>query len=421
MAELESLLKRAEKETDQAELYFEKTDSILLKSVLDRIESSDSTFHNGYSLRVIKNGRMGFSYFTSPDEFGRALKDAVHSSKFSPKIDPSFSPKKTFNEVSGVYSKKLINKSEDELSDSLLQMVDVIKRTKATPIQSFVSRSESISKMINSEGGRFEKKETGFEVSSIAQFRESTSSDFKVSREFFETDKIAENAADYAVKFSGGRPVSGEFDIIIHPSTVVSLLSKILLPSVDGEEIFRKNSYLHGRLGQEICPDYLTFWDDPLLPKGIESSKCDDEGAVSCKKPIVRKGKLSTYLCDMETSFQAKMKNTGNGFRGSFVMPPTIEQTNFVVESGQKTKLEEVKGVLVYDVLAVHNANTLNGDFALEVYSGAMFDGEIKKAIRSCSIVGNFFELLKNVRMADDFQNYGFYYGPSWIYRGKIV
>lgn len=421
LEELETFLKKAEKKVDQAELYFERQNSTSMMTKLDGIDIGKSNLNRGYSIRVVNDGRLGFSYFSSPSEFDKALKNAIQSAKFSKKLGVSFPPRKKLSEAKGIHNKRVLDLSEEEMSDMLLQMIDLIKRKKVKPLRGSVSKSEKFRTMVNSEGGSFQNKDTRFGASAGALFKESRGHEWFDSHSLFDIDRIAENAASNAISFSSGKSISGNFDIILHPELVSYLISQIFLQAINGERVFRKDSFFYGKLGKKVAPKEITVYDDPLLPQGLNSYPCDDEGVPSTKRPIIEKGILKSFLYNLEISHLTKKKSTGNGFRQSFHGPPFTEITNLVIDSKDKVKLEEFKGILVRDLLAIHNANTLTGDFALEIQSGAFFDGEIKKPIGSCSLVGNFFDILKNVKMGDDFQNYDFYYGPSWIYHGKVV
>lgn len=420
MADLDNLLRKAEKRVDQAELYHEKSSHLIIKTKTNGIDYSMSGESEGYSLRVIQNGRMGFSFFTLPSSFEKALDDAINASKFSRKSGASFPARKKLKDVKGLYNRKLLEINENELADCLVQMIDAVKQTGAKSTENAVSRAENTSELLNSEGGYFRKKDTEINVWSSAQFRDSHSSDWKTSRGFFDMEPIAQNAADYAIKFSGGKPVSGEFEILLHPDAVTELLQNILFPALNSEKVFRKTSFLSDKLNKAVCPKDISILDDPLIAGGMESCCCDDEGVPSETRKIVDKGILKRFMFDIETAGLMKNK-PGNGFKHGFSNPPHIRPTNLVIDAKENVKLKHFKGIFVYDLLAAHNVNSTTGDFALEIGQGTLYDGGMGKAIRSCSIVGNFFDLLKNVSMADDFQTRDYYNGPSWIYRGKIV
>lgn len=423
MAELEGFIKKALKVADEAEIYYEVNSDVLFRSVLDRIENCSQSVFEGWSLRVIKDGRLGFAYFTSPSGFDQALETAMHVAKFAQKLDVHFPKKQKLTRVKGLFNEELAKADEEFLSKALLETVDVVKDGyKARSVQNYVSKSVAIYEVCNSAGNHVKKRDALFEASAISQYKEARGYDFKISRKIFDPVPIAKRSAQLAELLAGGKPVKGNFEIILHPIAAMQLIGEILAPAIDGENVFSGQSPWDDKLGETVASEKISVWDDPTLAEGAVSCEADDEGLPARKKPIIERGVLKTFIYDLETAARAGKQPTGNGFRASFTHNPRIEISNLVFEPEEKQKLGEVKGILVYDLIATHNVNPATGDFAVEIGEGFTWDrGEMTGSVRECSIVGNFFDLLKKVRFGDDLQNYGWYYGPSWIYDGEIV
>ena len=421
MEDLEELVKKAAMKADQAEIFYLVKTSTSFRGIADKINFSRSSFSKGYALRVIKDGKMGVSYFYNPSEFDRALNTAIYASRFAEKLGIQFPLKKAFTEVKGVYDKKLLKKDENELSDCIVQMIDTVKRKGAMPIRCGAGRNESFFCMLNSEGGEFKSKRTGFSAHSTARFKDTAQTSDKSSHSFFNPVELAEKSADLALAFAEGKPTSGEFDIVIPPTLVANFLRLEPFASFSGEKAFRKDSYFSGKKGKKVADDQLNVYDDPTIPNGMGSVKCDDEGVAANRKALIRNGILNILLYNLETARRAKTKTTGSGFRNSVSHPLGSGPTNLVITSKNITHLDDFKGIMVNSLIAMQNLNQRNGNFSCSIASGAFFNGEIGKPIKGCSLVGNFFDILKNVSLADDEQVYHKYYGPSWTFRGKIV
>lgn len=420
--EIGQMLEKAEKKADQAEIYKGAGRQILLKSILDRIESCDSSFSEGYAVRVIKNGRLGFSFFSSQRDFPKALDSALQSSKFSLKTDISFPAKQRYKKVKGLCEFSVGDRSEEEASSDLISMMDAVKKTKATPVQNFVNMAEEQAVLVNSEGGEFTKNDSMMTASSIAKFRESVQGEFKVSRAHFDAAKLAESAGTLARKLAAAKPIHGEFDILLHPKALLQLFEVLLMPSLDGRRAFQGMSYFSGKLGKGVASPAISLVDRPLMDYGIESAVCDDECTPCKDKALIGDGVLKSFLFDIESAAIAKSRTTGNGFRHGFTISPGTSCSNIVVEGKPAMRMDEFDGVVIYELIAEHNANTLTGEFALQIGAGAVVKrGEIKKPIRACSVVGNFFQILEQAELAGETLNYSWLYSPSLKYRGKIV
>ncbi|MEM0372428.1 MAG: TldD/PmbA family protein [archaeon] len=417
MPDLTYFLREAEKHCDEAELFFSSSNSLLFKTVLDRVESFDSSSTSGYAIRVLKKGGVGFSYFTDEKMFGAALKSALSSAKFSG-VKFNFPESSGYQHVKGLYSKKLASKKE-EIADEVIGMTEIKGRSHSN--QNFVSYSEERSRIINSNGVDFECRENQLSATSSAQFKECVSSFSFSAREHFCLQEVSQKAGEYAEKFQGGRRVSGEYDIVLHPSVALSLILEILEVAVNGEEAFRKQSYFSGKLGKKVASDSFSLYDNPLRAGGIMSFACDDEGVPAERKPIIENGVLRNYFYDLKAAALAKKKPSGNAIR-AFSSLPHPGFSNIEAKAREYIPFRDLEGVFVYDVIGVHNANELTGDFSMEISNAAFLNnGELTKPVSKCSITGNFFDVLKSLRLADDFQSHENYYGPSWVYRGKIV
>lgn len=419
---IEKLVKQAGKKADSAELYHERSRSSLFKSVLDRVESCDNYLGEGWSLRVVKNGRVGFAYFTSPNDFAGALKSALRSAKFAKKTGLEFALRDRYPQVRGLYDRNVRSLDEEKLLESLLASVDSVKDTRSSPIQSFLSRSVDFSEGANTNGCSWRSEETYFDASCIAQYRESRAYEHAMSHSTFDASAVAQRAGFLARRGAGAKPVRGEFDIVLDPRVVTDLLGEVLLPAINGERVFRKQSSFTGKLGRQVMREGISLYDDPLISGGNFSCGSDDEGVRSRTKSLVSKGVLNTFLYNIEAAALAGAKSTGNGFRPSFTGMPGTVPTNIRLEAKDRERMDELSGVVLYDLMAVHNVNPVTGDFSVEIAAGfTLENGELKKPIRGCAIVGNFFDVMKSLRPCDDTQVREWYYGPSLVYRGKIV
>jgi len=415
---LDKMLKKASEEADEVELFQFSSEQSLYKTVLDKIESFDSGFTKGYGLRVVKDKKVGFSFFTGEKGFDFALKNALYSTNFS-KVSFNFPSEGAYPEIKGLYSKELADKSID-IADDIIKMISL--ENKAHSNQNFVSYHEVYSRIVNSNGVDFDSRENYLNVTAAAQFKDCISSAFSFSKQYVDLEAVSQKAGLYAEKFQGGKKVSGNFQVFLHPIVVVELLEAFFIPSIDGEEVFRKQSPLFDKLNKQIVNENISIYENPLREGGLFSYSCDDEGVPACKKALVEDGVLKTFLYDLKAAALTGKNSTGNGLRPSVLSVPIISHSNIELQSKNYLKFSELKGIFVYDVIGVHNVNQTTGDFSLEVANAAFIEGgELIKPVSKCSLVGNYFDLLKSLTLSDDFQNHLFYYGPSWVYNGRIV
>ncbi len=415
------MMDKALKKVDEVEIYKVESDGLLFKTVLDRVESLDSHSGKGYSLRIIKNGRLGFSYFIKEDQFPKALTNAIKISKFKEKLDISFPLKKRYPKVKGLNSNSLTKKEDEEFNDVIIGMIDEFKGNSVRHIQSMLSYTNTRQELINSNGGKFSSDDSLMSISCIGQMGKARDFETKTSRNFFDGIDIARNTMERTRFMRRARHISGEFRFILEPRVVSSLIEYFLLSDIEGDSILKKKSILTDKLGKKIAPDNITLIEAPLINSGNASSSSDDEGIPCKEKKIIDNGYLKQFVYNLETAAKAKKKTTSNGFRVSFNVGPLIDTTNIVVKAKNYVDMKDVSGIQISEVMGIHNSNSSTGDFSLNVTNAALVKkGKKIRPIGSTEWVGNFYTILNELELGNDKQVYGSYYGPSWVYNGKL-
>ncbi len=411
------MLRKAEKKADEAELFYSSTITRTYRTVLDRVEATESTNTAGFGLRVIKDERVGFSFFTREKEFEKALERALSSAKFSKKIKASFPSEKikSVNEIN-----KEIDKSDEFFVDSVLAMASVSEE--AVSIQNEIEYEENKMRIVNSNGVDAEYGDNIIAGFSSYKYEDNVFYYYDSFRKMINFSKIAEEAAEKSIELSKGKPLRGVFNITFAPMLADEFLSYFLHPNVNGEKVFLKESAFVGRRGDKVANENLSIYDDPTIKFGVHSCPFDDEGVKTKKHALIEEGALVNFLYDVESAALSGNTPTGNGFRSSFTRKPSISMTNVVVKSTDKLALEEFTGVVVYGVIGMHNSNALTGDFSLSITNAVLVEkGEIKRPVSYCSISGNFFKTLKEVKAINDETRIGSYYGPSIVFKARLV
>ena len=138
----------------------------------------------------------------------------------------------------------------------------------------------------------------------------------------------------------------------------------------------------------------------------------DGEGVATYKKDIVKDGVLCTLLYDLSTAAKAGVASTGNGMRGSYASQVNVAPFNFGICAGDLTEDELIakaeNGIYITGVKGLHaGADATTGDFSIESEGFLIENGVKTTYVRSFTIAGNFFELLKNVDSLSDKVEWG--------------
>lgn len=233
-------------------------------------------------------------------------------------------------------------------------------------------------------------------------------------------EKIARDAADKAVCQLGGKPIATQKTPVVLDATVVSSFLGILSSSFFGDQVSRNRSALGGKVGQSIYSQSITVVDDGCLEGGYNSSPFDGEGMETSRLELVKDGVLRGFLYDLTSAAQAGVGGTGSAVRPAVKEPPRTGASNFFIEPGT-AKLAELlgdmgKGLWVRDVIGVHTADPVTGDFSLGASGVWIEGGKRLSPVRGVTISGNLHELLKRVaKVGSEIRRYHAFGAPPLL------
>ncbi len=228
---------------------------------------------------------------------------------------------------------------------------------------------------------------------------------------------IGQEAAKRAVSRLKAEMISSrKISILLPPHIAVDFLD-LVSEALSGDQVVKGKSFLAGKLGKRVFSELMTILDDGLLPEGLESRPFDDEGHPQETKTLIHEGVLEHFLFDTYWGRKAGAGSTGNARRGSFKSPPGVGLTNFFIKPGNYSRedlLSQASPVFeVLEVLGMHTADPVSGDFSVGV-SGLLHKGGEVKPVTGMALSGNIFELFKRVEaLGNDLRFYGSIGSPS--------
>lgn len=244
--------------------------------------------------------------------------------------------------------------------------------------------------------------------------------DFSVNPEDLNPQRIAREAADKAVCQLGGKPVATQKTPAVLDATVVASFLGVLSSSFLGDQVLRNRSSLGDKVGREIYSRRISVVDDGTLEGGYNSGPFDGEGVATSRRNLVKDGVLEGFLYDLSSASQAEVVSTGNGVRSAVKEPPRTGATNFFIEPGHAS-LEELlsdlgRGFWVRDVIGVHTADAVTGDFSLGASGVWIEGGKRSSPVRGVTISGNLHEILKRVaKVGKDIRRYHAFGAPPLL------
>ena len=426
----EDIKRTLENKCDDYEIYIDEGKTIELESLKDELNFAKEEIELGLAVRVIKDNRQGFAFTSNMDQVSQTALKAIENAKLT-KSDENyaFAEVEKTGEVKKVYDSRFHDLSVDESVEFLKDTIAVASDSGCEVTGSGFSASEGRSLIVNSNGVSIENKGTGFGLglSVIIQKDSQIATAYNSqSSRFFDIDgeKLASEVCDLAKSSLDTKPVeTGDYDLVLDYYASVGLLNTFL-GAFDGENVRRGRSLLKGKTGEEIASPTLTITDNPLLEKGMFTSKCDGEGSASQKTDLIKDGKLNSFLYDIYTANCEGVRTTSNGLRGSYLSNPMISPTNLEFKFSEMRELSEIdRGVLTTSVLGAHTANPISGDFSVEASNAFKIEnGELSEPISKAMISGNIFEIMKGVEgLESEIKQYGSFIIPKLLVHGLRV
>lgn len=411
---MERILEIAQKQADMAEIYrIEKNAAPACFSggELTALEGEESV---STALRLIVDGRFGFSSTTHPDDVDGLVSRAVNAAKYGPQADFEFSRQEKQFGQGDYYDHSVSDLKYEDLIQTGEEMIDIVKSAfPEVNIEAEVTRESNRITIINSLGGHTQYEKTLFQaflnvlliLDSDRAELEHTSSGTHLSK-----DPI-QMAHDAVWRFSQCKrvaPIQTKKMTVLFTSLAFRGLYVPLFYGLNGDNAFRKMSKLSGKIGQKVLDSSITLTDDPTDPLLPGSCPTDDEGVITQSNCLIENGILKQFFYDRRSAARAQTKSTGNGFKKSSLYtgfsidtPPSPFPSNLVINQGLISRDNLIRGIkdgiIVDDVMGAGQGNNLNGEFSMNVALGYKIEnGEIVGRIKDVMVAGNVFDVFSN-------------------------
>lgn len=381
----------------QATLRAQETSKVDFEN--DRLKSAESSQRTEIQLRVIKDGKVGLSSTTDPNDVDGVVNRALEAAEFGSTAHYELPAAQPLPEVN-TFDANILTLTKPDMIHLGQGMMDMIKSYNPEILAgAAVSRVQTKVEYANSAGARYAADHTDFNVSAGGQLVRGTDILFagdSVRRKQRNVDPelIAERAINYFRMAEQIVPIqTGEYPVIFTPGGLIALLLSLGL-ELDGKNVLLGASPLAGKLGQTIADPRFSLTDDPLLDYGPNSASFDNEGVARAKLPLIENGVLRNFVYDLDTAGRAGAQPTGHGSTRSY--------SNLVIAAGDTPYANMLKnirqGLLVHEFLGLGQGNPINGDFSVNLFLGYKIeDGEIVGRVKDVMLAGNALHAIQDV------------------------
>lgn len=398
--------------------------SSLTRSVqLNGLELETSEFKNNEKtiIRAVKDGRIITAGFTGAgdDAVENFLKEGVKTIGNLPTDENRYIP--DYTEIEGdldvsddsfesAGTPELI-KIAEEITKSAMAADSRVKAVK----QSGVTASKAKSIIISTAGPVLTSEKTNFSAGVYL-----ISSDGKEDRDGYDSvsgtylsaldyKSAGVNAAVNACSLLGAKYINtGKYDILFSAEVMADFMD-LVLELVDAESVYKGVSMLKDKLGEKCASDNFSVYDDPRVQRGRASRLFDNEGQACERIDIFNNGKLENYLHNSYTAKALGMDNNARGFIGGGGNL-SVGTTNVYLKPTTDKKPSDVSPncLKVTEVMGMHTADPISGDFSVGV-SGIIYkDGESAYPFKEAVLSGNLADLLGGtVHVFDNSRTFG--------------
>jgi len=272
-------------------------------------------------------------------------------------------------------------------------------------------RSRVVLAASNGFAGSYATSGQGVSVAVVAGNGTSMERDYDFASAVYAADLedptvVGRRAGERAVKRLKPRKVASQkVPVVFDPRVSRGLLGH-LTAAINGPAIARGTSFLKDKLGQPVFAKGITVREDPHRRRGLRSKPFDGEGIANRRRAIVEDGVLTTWLLDLASARQLRLKSTGHAARGTG-SPPGPSPTNLWLEPGtlspEELMADIAQGFYVTELMGM-GVNGITGDYSRGAAGYWIERGALAYPVSEVTIAGNLKDMFMRLTAASDLE-----------------
>ena len=393
------------------ELYYQAGESTSVEAFQHDVNEFAASRDGGVCLRCIVNGKMGYASTEALSaEEARALVARAADNASVLEAEEQVFLGEGGQKYEPLKLQPYALPSTEELIAKVLDTQEKIYAADPAVVdgcqtQGIAERNEIA--IFNSKGLdlHYENNAAGLIAVGVVSDGKEMSNDFQIKLgelSQIDTGALVRKAVDSAkLKLGGEVAPTGQYPVVFSPEAMSDLLQTYA--SVFSSEAAQKGlSRLAGQEGELVASGIVTLVDDPFHPENPMPIHFDAEGSPTRRKNIIENGRLNTLLYNLKTAAVAGKKTTGNASKSGYTAPVAVQPFTMYLENGSLTEEELLEkagsGVYIHSLDGLHaGANPVSGDFSLQSAGFMIRGGKKAEYIKSFTVAGNFYTLLKNI------------------------
>jgi len=394
-----------------------------------KVNREKNALKDFFAIRVIKNHRAGTSTCSQIEQIPEAFQKALNIAEITEPDECLSLPLPSQTQSVKVFDENLCSIATF-LPDLLINMQRAafydkrVKKLRNAEITITVDEKA----ILNSEGLLCSQPFTSISAHMIAIAEdEDQQMGWAYTSERFlknlQVENIGKEAASKAIRLLNSKKIKSFKGMVLFDPYVAGEFVELISQSLSGENYLLGRSIFSGKMGEKVINEKLDILDDGTIPERFGSTPFDAEGVPTSKKILIQKGRLSLIMHNTYTANRTKMISTGNAVRTERGI--TVGPTNLYIDT-EEAKLppdelirEIERGIYVIEVMGMHTANPVSGDFSVGISGIYIEKGEMKYPVRETVISGNLLQLFQNiVALGTDLHFYGNIGSPTLLVEG---
>ena len=404
---MEDILNQAIRVAEEAEVFMVSSEETPVQFEANRLKHIQSKQSTSVALRIVREGKVGYSASTRLDDSQDLVNMAVETAQFGVPARFEFPSSASYPQVE-IFDPAIEVVSIDDMIKLGGELIATV--TSHTPdivCEAQVTKGLVSVHIINSRGGQADYRMTVFSLGVEGSLIRDTDMLFvgesQSSCHPLPDSKAVADVVLQQLELAKNRASvpSGSLPVIFTPNGVASALVSPLMAAFNGKLVLQGASPIGNKLGQPVFDEKLWLWDDSTIAYRPQSRPCDDEGIPSRRTPLIEQGTVANFLYDLQTAALANTQSTGNGSRSRGGLP-IPSPSAFIVAPGSTTIDEMVQdmkeGLVIEQLMGAEQTNILGGDFSGNVLLGyKVKNGKIVGRVKDTMVSGNVYRILKQI------------------------
>ena len=416
----EDLLKKARDRYGDAEIYRVRSESHPVSFENNRLKEILRRDQAGVALRVISNGRVGFSSTTNPERESELVDRVGDLAPFGSSAKFEF-PAHAEIPVVATYDPAIEQVTNEQLIEKGQRLMDAVLSAWPEALCDIRFGRSSAEEIVQNTAGveTFLRSSSYYVAIGVQLIRGtdmlnvwSSHSSHNVFGRDMEDHVLNEVLEALGHSKEIATPPKGDVPVLFTPKGVSATLLDPLLSGFNGKNVVTGSSPIIGREGEKALDERISVYDNPLLDGASGSRPVDDEGIPCRKIGLIERGVIGEPVFDLQTAGQAGRTSTGSAQRGLANTPrPGISVVDIAAGDTPYARMiaDMEDGLIVEGLLGAGQGNELGGDFRANVSLGyRVKNGEIIGRVKDTMISGNAYTVLDNVEAVAD--------SAEWVY-----